>query len=165
MKRLLALLTLTLALPAFAADGPPPNKGGPQPKPDPAAVAAKEAEHMKEGLQLTDDQAAKVKDILSKNINERMELEKKLREQDRRIHEAIRALLTDEQKERFDMMRAYRAMHRDGMHHGMHPGMRPGMKPGARPDGDDDAAGPPPPPPPPGGDKEKDKDDDSDGKD
>ena len=131
---LLALLAVAVSAPAHAEDAPPPDKGahgkargglGPGEEgmgwreSDPKEMAARHVEHMKKALKLTDEQAKKVGDILAKSQPEREELMKKLRASERKTHEQIRALLDDEQKEKFDMMRA----HMMTRHNGMGPGM------------------------------------------
>ena len=139
MKHVLVVAALALALPAFAGDGPPPDKDkGGRSEPDPAAIAAKQADQLKAELKLSDEQAKKVGDILVKNINESLALQKQLRDHERRTHEAIRAVLNDEQKEKLDMMRAHRMMSRGGM--------RPGAGPNHNGPGDQGGAPPPPPP-------------------
>jgi hypothetical protein len=140
MTRLLplfALLAVAFAAPAHAEDAPPQDKGahgkergkrGPGEEgmawreQDPKEMAARHVEHMKQMLKLTDDQAKKVADILAKSQPEREELMKKLQASERKTHEQIRALLDDEQKEKFDMMRAHMMMRHGGMGMGSGPG-------------------------------------------
>lgn len=137
MNQLIAALVLSLAAPALAREGGP----GAQAQLDPAAQAEKETAHLKERLKLTDDQAKKVGAVISKNIDERVSLEKKLREHERKTHEAVRAVLNDEQKETLDMMRAHRMMMRQGGRPGG--GGGPGRGRMRRPGGDKDQAGEP----------------------
>src|SRR5689334_4572244 len=104
MKQLLAAaLVLALSSPALAKE--PPKEEGAAAKGaaakadrnDPKARAAEETDRLKEHLELTEDQAKKVGDILGKNMEEKIALEKKFKEHDRRVHEAVRAVLNDEQ--------------------------------------------------------------------
>lgn len=126
---LLALLAVALSLPAHADDAPPADKAahgnergkrGPGQEgmgwreADPKEMTARETERMKQALKLSDEQAKKVEGILTKSQPEREELMKKLRASERKTHEQIRAVLDDEQKEKFDMMRAHMMM-RHGM--------------------------------------------------
>lgn len=162
MKTLIALALVLACSPVFAAD-----KAAKKDKPkerDPKEMAQKMTDHLKEALDLSDDQAKKVGSIMDASAGEEQALTKKLREIERAKHEKIRAVLNDEQKEKFDMMRAHRMMMMRGggmMGHGR--GGRGGRKGPPQQDNDDDdrdddhgPGGPQGgnPPPPPHDDKE-----------
>lgn len=160
MKSPLALAALVLALPALAQE-----QSG-QRQRDPKEMAAKMSERLKSELKLSDAQAAKIGDILNKSMPERAALEKKLRAQEQLMHEQIRAELDNDQKERFDMMRARfkkmggrggverqgkpgfggggRRPHKSGMS-----GIHPGGSEGERPERGGEEAPPQPAPEPP----------------
>lgn len=144
---LLALAVLLAAPSAFAEDAPPPGdehapppqsqqQPPPPPKrhaPDPKEMAAKMTEHLKRALDLNDDQAKKVQGVIERDATQKAELTKRLQAMERREHEDIRAVLNDEQKEKFDMMRAHQMM-MGGMHGGMGgPGMGGAGMHGPRP--------------------------------
>lgn len=104
-------------------DGPP-HQGDEAEKPDPKKMASKMADGMSRGLKLKEDQKKKIETLVEQMLPQRIELEKKLHKLERDTNEKIRAVLDDDQKEKFDMMRMHQAMMRGG---GM--GMRgPGMK-------------------------------------
>lgn len=113
MKRLAALLLLA-ALPTLAEKGDH-GKKGPMEAPDPKEMAAKRADHLEGALGLNAEQKAKVKAILEAEMTEMQALHKRLEELRRGNHEKIRALLNDEQKEKFDTMRAKRRLMRHHM--------------------------------------------------
>jgi hypothetical protein len=113
MKPLIAAVALSLAC---AVQSLAKEEG--QRSADPKSQAAWEAERISTFLRLDEAQSKKVADIIAKNAEEKAALEKKLRDHERRTHEAVRAVLSDEQKESFDMMRARRVMgHMGGMGH------------------------------------------------
>lgn len=155
MKRLAPLLALFLALPALAEDAPPSGGGndkaaaGDQAGPPPAGrrqapgarrsfepkeMAAQTAQHIGKALGLNDEQTKKVQAIVERDAAKKLQLEKQLQAMERRQHEEIRAVLNDEQKEKWDMMRARQdlmmeRMRGGGMMMGGMGGMRggPGM--------------------------------------
>ena len=97
MRNAISLLVLTLAVPVFSEG---------RKEPDPKEMAQKHAEKLAEHLDLSAEQSKQVSAIMKESAAESAELEKKLRDHQRKMHEKIRALLSDEQKERFDMMRS-----------------------------------------------------------
>ncbi len=142
MKTTLALSMLLAALPAVA--GAAADKPGPMKDADPKLMAAKMTEHMTDHLakafSLAEDQKKKVQEILEQSMPQRMELEKKVHKLEWDTDEKIRAVLNDDQKEKFDQWRMMRA------HAGIGPGMghRAPPQPGA--EGTEGAPAAPPPP-------------------
>lgn len=118
MRQSLMALCLLLAVSASAADrdaGPPPEKGKEK-------TTAEFLDGLTESLDLNAAQTEKVKALTkdyfdrtkakseeAKALREKLTaLEKDLSEQTRRLEEAVRAELTFEQKDRFDMLRIHR---------------------------------------------------------
>ena len=143
MRSLLAAVLLAAAIPALAAK-PKPGKGHDTPggPPDPKAMAAQRAEHLTRELNLSDDQATKIKAIMEDSSGEEIDLMKKLRDRQRKTHESIRSLLDEEQKEKFDSMRPPRGMAMGGGDEGRRPHpMRPPVERQERGGGDGEARG------------------------
>lgn len=131
MKYTLALSLLLAALPALAKGATDKDKKvQPGREPDPKEMAGKMTEHMSQGLDLNADQKKKVEGIIAESMPQRMELEKKVHKLEWDTDEKIRAVLTDEQKEKFDHWRLMKGHHPGMGRNGPPLGGRPGMAPG-----------------------------------
>lgn len=127
MRNMLMLSLCLTALPLAAEEGR--GEGKPQKPLTAAEMADKKAEHMERGLGLSADQKQKVKAVLQSTAAEKDALEKKLQKLERQTNEKIRVLLDEEQKEKFDMMRAHhKMMERRGGGPGGMKGPRHGMR-------------------------------------
>jgi Spy/CpxP family protein refolding chaperone len=116
MRQTLSVCLLALAVAASAQMQPP---AGQPPKPlEPKEAAGKFVERITKDLSLTPDQAKKILAIAEPAAVAEADLLKKLRDHQRSTHEKIRALLDNEQREKFDLLR-----------------LRRGPQPGAGPDG------------------------------
>ncbi len=136
MRFIMALVLCAAAGPLFAQEGMEGMK-----EQTPKEMAQHTADVMEHALKLTPDQKSKVSAVLEAQASERAELTQRLQKLERLSHEKIRAILDDEQKEKFDMFRAQRRMMGgQGMGSGMPPmpmgqgmqgmqGMQGGMPP------------------------------------
>lgn len=131
-----AVFILALAAsPAFAAK-PKAGRGPKEPSAaELKAESSRAAAHLERELSLTPEQTQKVSDILEDALPATQILRQRLMEHERRTREAIRAVLTDEQKVRFDIVAAERG-----------PGPEPERGPAPRPRGRMQDRGPMPPP-------------------
>ena len=109
MRIAFAALLLTAVLPALAADNAKPSKPR---EPDPKQMARRMVENLERDLSLTAEQAKTVAVILEESLPAAQALRKKLQEHERQLHEKIRAVLNEEQREKFDMARAHQRMPR-----------------------------------------------------
>ncbi len=125
MKKFLFVLVVFLSLFSLAqaqrdtSQRPSKSENGEQrpPRMDPAERIERETNQLKEKLSLTDDQVAKVKDIYTKSMEKRSQefekaresgemdreaMHKKMKEEMDQENNAIKAILTDAQKVKFD---------------------------------------------------------------
>jgi periplasmic protein CpxP/Spy len=122
------LLMLALAMPAalLAQDNPPPPPaGGPSQMAHHMPSVDDQLDHLSSKLSLTDAQKPQVKTILqdqqdqmaalmSNNSGSREEMHAKMRDIHEKANAKIRAILTDDQKAKFDQMHAERHGHMGG---------------------------------------------------
>ena len=112
LRQALGLVVLS-ALSLSASEGQRPEgkkEGWQKREPNPQEMAERMVEGLEKGLDLTADQKQKVMEIVKGSAAEMFELKKKMQKLERESNEKVRVLLDDEQKERFDMMRAHRRM-------------------------------------------------------
>src|SRR5437762_2982498 len=98
----LAAVSFCSILPAAAH---PPEGGSemaPAEKADPKQMAEKMFESMSRELKLGAEQQRKIQPLITGMATQKSELEKKLRKLEHDTDEKIRALLDDDQKEKFD---------------------------------------------------------------
>lgn len=113
-----AVAALLCAAPLSAEhheDDPEGKDGQKMEQMTPAQQADKMLSHMEKELKLTADQKSKLKPLIEKGAADRKEMHEKFQKAEREHSEQVRALLTDEQKEKYDMMRARRKMMGRGM--------------------------------------------------
>lgn len=121
MRYLWSFAVLALASVVVHADHDMKKEGGQRKEHTPQEMAEKMVQHMEKGLDLSADQKQKVSEIIKASIPEMTELKKKIQKIERQTNEKIRVLLDEEQKEKFDMMRARQNMMMGG--HGRMGGM------------------------------------------
>lgn len=121
MRYLWSFAVLALASVLVHADHDMKKEGGQHKEHTPQEMADKMVQRMEKGLDLSADQKQKVSEIIKASIPEMTELKKKMQKIERQTNEKIRVLLDEEQKEKFDMMRARQNMMMGG--HGKMGGM------------------------------------------
>ena len=124
MKKVILALVAVAACLSANAQGPQMGGGNKMAMPSTEMMVNKQVEDMTKQLSLTEEQQAKVREILTDQINYEKQVRQLLEQNRSKAEEQIQNVLTDEQKTK----RAEQFKHPRGMRHGG-PGGPGGMRP------------------------------------